>query len=206
MPEPLTSSEVNSQTDPSVAKQYDTTTPIPQQLTDLYHITDALSTCLLGTSRPNIGPVARSMAIAKRSGPDFLFLANTHSQKFSDLSHSSTVSITFQNSSTQDWVSISGTATKTDNKDPRIKEIYKPGVNAWFGDLGDGVHTGGPEDPRMAVIEVKTNYVVYWKSEVSMLGYAKEVVQAAVTGKVANTGALRELKEAELEKARQLGG
>jgi len=203
MPEPLTSSEVNSHTDPSVAKQYDNSAPLDTQLSDLYAITDKLSTCLLGTVRPQIGPVHRSMALAKRSGPDFSFLANKHSQKFKDLEHSSEVSITFQNSSTQDWVSIAGTATHVDNNDPRIKDLYKPGVNAWFGDLGDGTHTGGPEDPRMAVIDVKAKYITYWKSEVSMLGYAKEVGQAALTGKVANTGVLRELKTGELEKARQ---
>jgi len=217
MPESLTKSEITSQTDPSVAKQYDTTSPLSQKLSDLYAITDALKIGLLGTIRPNLipnsssspsGPVSRSMAVAKRQGPDFLFLANTHSKKFTDLAHNPTVSLTFQNSSTQDWVSIAGTATKAsgDSTDPRIKEIYKPGVNAWFGDLGDGVHTGGPEDPRMAIIEVKAQYVTYWKSEVSSVGYVKEVVVAAVTGKVANTGVLRELGEKELEEARRMEG
>lgn len=96
------------------------------------------------------------MAIAKRTGPDFLFLANGHSQKFSDLEKNKECSITFQNSSNQDWVSITGEAVTTSNEDPRIKEIWSKGTKAWFGDLGDGVHTGGPEDPRMKLIEVKS--------------------------------------------------
>lgn len=97
------------------------------------------------------------MAIAKRTGPDFLFLANAHSQKFNDLEQHKVVTLTFQNSSTQDWVSVTGSATTTSNSDPRIKEIYSKATSAWFGDLGDGVYTGGPEDPRMTLIEVKPN-------------------------------------------------
>lgn len=95
------------------------------------------------------------MAVAKRSGPDFLFLANNHSKKFEDIEHLKQVTLTFQNSSNQDWVSITGNATTASNSDPRIKEIYSKPTAAWFGDLGDGVHTGGPEDPRMTLIEIQ---------------------------------------------------
>ncbi|MCJ1230315.1 hypothetical protein MMC12_006987 [Toensbergia leucococca] len=144
------------------------------------------------------------MAIAKRSGPDFLFLANTDSQKFADLDADKTCQLTFQNSSTQDWASVTGTATTISNSDPRIKELYGMGaVRAWFGDLGDGEHDGTAGDPRMALIEVKSRYVAYWKSTVGSLGFVKEVGVAAVTGKVAETGVQRELGEEALEEARK---
>jgi pyridoxine/pyridoxamine 5'-phosphate oxidase len=51
------------------------------------------------------------MATARRDGPDFLFLANAHSKKISDLESNKEVQITFQDSKTQDWISVSGTAT-----------------------------------------------------------------------------------------------
>lgn len=95
------------------------------------------------------------MAVAKRTGPDFLFLANAHSQKFDDLEKNKIATISFHNSSTQDWISVTGEAVTTSNDDPRIKEIYTKTVSAWFGDLKDGVHTGGPEDPRMKLIEIQ---------------------------------------------------
>jgi general stress protein 26 len=144
------------------------------------------------------------MAIARRDGPDFLFLSNAHAQKFSDLDQNKEVQITFQDTKTQDWISVSGTATTTSNSDPRIKEVWSRGAAAWFGDLGDGKHTGGPEDPRMTLIEVKSKYVTYYKTDVGMVGYLTEVVAANVTGGVANTGKLRELKEADLEQARSM--
>ena len=144
------------------------------------------------------------MAVSKRNGPDFLFLANVHSRKFDDLRNSDTASITFQDSSSQNWVSIAGKATKASNADPRIKELYSKTISAWFGDLGDGVHNGGPEDPRMALIEVKPHYIVYWKSTVGAIGFAKEVAVATATGKVANTGVTREFESADIEKMREV--
>lgn len=143
------------------------------------------------------------MHVAKRDGPDFLFIANNHSQKFSDLDNDKTAQVTFQNSSSQDWVSVSGKATVVDNKDPRIKQLYSRGTSAWFGDLGDGVHNGTADDPRMALIEVKSHYVAYWKSTVTSVGFVKEVALASMQGKVANTGVQRHLTEEDLKNARE---
>ena len=195
MPEPLTSSQIDSKTDPTVATQWDSTTPKKEQLQDFYKTVDGLRTGLLTTIREGVGPVSRSMAVAKREGnvpflsskssipfskalrpswsspaaivppysipfqsttylpsptnnnilgPDFLFLSNNHSSKFTDLARDPTAQVTFQNSSSQDWVSISGTATTTSNSDPRIKQLYSKGMSAWFGDLGDGIPSLSP--------------------------------------------------------------
>lgn len=144
------------------------------------------------------------MAVGRRSGPDMLFLANAHSKKFSDLAENKEVQVTFQDSKTMDWITISGTATTTSNTDPRIKEIWSNGVKAWFGDLGDGKHDGSADDPRMTLIEVKAKYISYYLTKVGLLGYAKEVGMAAVTGKVADTGVLRELGEQDIELARRM--
>ncbi|MCJ1467354.1 hypothetical protein MMC07_005978 [Pseudocyphellaria aurata] len=203
MPQPLSASDIDSKTDPTVSVQFDNETPKDQQVQDFYKTVDSLKTSLLTTIRSGVGPVARSMAVAKRVGPDFLFIANKHSRKFEDIENSKEALVTFQNSSTQDWVSITGTITVASNDDPRIKELYNPALSAWFGDLGDGVHTGKAEDPRMALIEVKSKYISYWNSKVTSLGFLKEVGLAALTGKVADTGIQRELLEKDIEAARQ---
>ncbi|MCJ1456308.1 hypothetical protein MMC28_006668 [Mycoblastus sanguinarius] len=203
MPEPLKASDVHSQIDPTLSNQWDDTTPKKDQIQEFYKTVDGLKIGLLTTIRDNIGPVSRSMAIAKRVGPDFLFLANKHSTKFSDLEQNKTAQVTFQNSSSQDWVSVSGTVVTTANDDPRIKELYSKGTSAWFGDLGDGVHNGTADDPRMAIIEVKAKYISYWKSTVTSLGFMKEVAQASFTGQVANTGVQRQLVEKDIEEMRK---
>ncbi|KAL8912124.1 MAG: hypothetical protein Q9171_002840 [Xanthocarpia ochracea] len=205
MVKPLTQDEVDNKVDPSVSTQWDETTPIDEQFKEMYKIVDGLKGGLLTTIRPGIGPTSRAMAVAKRVGPDFLFLANNHSEKFKDLKSDKTAQVTFQNSSNMDWVSVSGEAVTISNDDPRIKQIYSKGVNAWFGDLGDGVHTGMPDDPRMTLIEVKANYITYWKSTASLPGFIKEVGQASLTGKVADTGVNRRLTDKDIQKARDSG-
>lgn len=55
MPERLTKEEVNSKTDPSVAKQWDDETPVEKKFEDFYGIADGLGVCLLGTNRPGVG-------------------------------------------------------------------------------------------------------------------------------------------------------
>ena len=34
-------------------------------------------------------------------------------------------------------------------------------VKALIGDLGDGIHDASADDPRMALIEMKSNYITY---------------------------------------------
>lgn len=176
-----------------------------QQFQHFYDLTSKIKTCLLTTFRPDAGPVARSMAVAKRQGPDFLFLANGHSKKFQDLKNDPTAQVTFQNSTgNQDWASVAGKATVASNNDPRIGQLWNKGVKAWFGDLGDGVHDGGPEDPRMCLIEIKANYITYWRATTGALGFLKETTIAPLTGEVAQTGVTREMGKEDIEKARAM--
>lgn len=142
------------------------------------------------------------MAVARRTGPDLLFLANKHSNKFDDLDANKEVNVSFQNSSTQDWVSITGEATTVSNSDPRIEQVWNRGAAAWFGDAGDGVHTGKADDPRMSLIEVKAKYICYYKADSTAVGFAKELVASNITGGVATTGKLRELQTNDIQSQR----
>ena len=92
-------------------------------------------------------------------------------------------------------MTITGEVTKASSDDHKVQELYVPPVSAWFGDLGDGVHNGTADDPRMAVIEVKPKYIAYWKATTGKLGFFKEVSIGAYTGKVAQTGLHREFNE-----------
>ena len=65
MPQPLTKDMVDSKTDPSVATQWDRETPKDQQIEDFYKTVDGMKIGLLTTIRDGIGPVSRSMAVAK---------------------------------------------------------------------------------------------------------------------------------------------
>lgn len=56
----------------------------------------------------------------------------------------------------------------------------------------------------MSLIAVKSKYISCWKHTVSSLGFMKEAGVAIITGKVAETGVSRELKERDIEKARSM--
>lgn len=120
-----------------------------------------------------------------------------------DLESDKTAQVTFQDSSSQNWASITGKVVVADNSDPRIKELNNAFSSAWFGDLGDGVHNGTADDPRVALIEVKAEYITYWLSTSTTLGFLKEIAQSNLTGQVATTGVTRELKKQAIEKARE---
>lgn len=69
------------------------------------------------------------MAVAKPTGPDFLFLENAISQKFDDIETNKVTNLYFHDSSNQDWISVTGETVVSSNDDPMIKEVYTKGVS-----------------------------------------------------------------------------
>jgi abnormal spindle-like microcephaly-associated protein len=55
MPENLTHGEVNSKTDPSVAKQYDEETPKDQQIEEFFKLVDGNKVSMFNTYRNGVG-------------------------------------------------------------------------------------------------------------------------------------------------------
>jgi hypothetical protein len=71
-----------------------------------------------------------------------------------------------------------------------------------MGDLGDGKHDGGPEDPRIVLIKVKATTAQYATSKKTLIGSAIEVAKGAVTGEPAGVNKLRYLSESDLQQWR----
>lgn len=65
MPDQLKKEHIDSKTDPTVANQWDDKTPKHEQIEEFYKTVDGMKIGLLTTIRGGIGPVSRSMAIAK---------------------------------------------------------------------------------------------------------------------------------------------
>lgn len=72
-----------------------------------------------------------------------------------------------------------------------------------MGDLGDGKHDGGPEDPRIGVIRVKMQTAVYAINKKALPARMAEVAKGTVTGKPASVNKLREIDEEEVARWRQ---
>ena len=133
-------------------------------------------------------------------GVDFIFHANSESGKTDDLDAHPEVNLGFLQPSGE-WASISGHASiETDRG--KVREFYSPHLKAWMGDLGDGTHDGGPEDPRIVLIKVQSKTVQYAISRRTMVGAAVEMVKGVVTGEAPQVNKLRHISEEELQQAR----
>lgn len=170
-------------------------------------LSNFVSQCKFGMMTTRIGSTglltSRCMALAAKEGGglDLLFHTNTESGKTDDLKSDPKINIAFLNP-TGEWASISGEASiVTDRK--TVRKYYSPGLKAWLGDLEDGTHDGGPEDPRIGVIKVTAKTATYAISSGTLLGRGAEIVKGVVTGSAPNVNKLRELSEDEIQQWRQ---
>ncbi len=83
-----------------------------------------------------------------------------------------------------------------------VEKYYGVHLKAWLGDLQDGVHDGGVNDPRIGVIQVKMMTAHYSVPQKSKIDRMAEVAQGIVTRKPAVMNKLREISEAEVKQWR----
>ncbi|KAI2624596.1 pyridoxamine 5'-phosphate oxidase [Hypomontagnella submonticulosa] len=146
--------------------------------------------------------VSRCMAVAGKEGGDIdlTFTTNTESHKTDELKADKHTNISFCDSSGQ-WASFAGDASIETNRDI-VKKYYSPTLKAWLGDLGDGVHDGSANDPRIGVLKVRTSSVTYAITDKSIIGRAAEVAKGTMTGEPARVNKLREISEKEVQQWR----
>jgi general stress protein 26 len=135
--------------------------------------------------------------LQENGGIDLIFHTNTESGKTSDIDSDPHTNISFLNSSGE-WASVSGTSSIVTDRE-YVHKYYSPALKAWLGDLGDGKHDGGPDDPRIGVIRVKAVTATYAVVRKSAIARGVEIAQGIVTGKTAQVNKLRELTEQEIE-------
>ena len=173
---------------------------LKEKVEDLFTFIDKTKICLMTAQTAGSDLLtSRAMALAAKEGNgfDLLFHTNTESGKTDDLQTHPSVNIGFINNSGE-WASISGHATiETDRS--IVKKHYSPALKAWIGDLGDGKHDGGPEDPRIGIIRVKTSTATYAVSNSTTLGSFVELAKGVASGQPPKVNKLRELTEAEIQ-------
>jgi len=99
--------------------------------------------------------------------------------------------------SSGEWASISGTSSIITDRSV-VKKYYSPALKAWLGDLGDGKHDGGPDDPRIGVIKVSTNTATYAIVRKNPVSRGIEIAQGVVTGNAPAVNKLREISVEEV--------
>ncbi|GAB7360822.1 hypothetical protein MBLNU230_g0808t2 [Neophaeotheca triangularis] len=172
---------------------------LQEKVEDLTTFIDKCKFCMMTTMTGDGKLASRCMALAAKegNGVDLIFHTNTESGKTDDLDAHPEINIGFLDPSGQ-WASISGKAqVETDRE--KVRAYYSPALKAWLGDLGDGKHDGGPEDPRIGVIKVSAKTAQYAVSRRTAIGGAVEFAKGVVTGETAQVNKLRHLEESEIQ-------
>jgi len=187
-------------------KNRDNEVPLEKKLDDLYELIDGIATAMVTTRRDDGHLVSRAMQTQRRTtGTDLWFMTNLESEKFEELARDPHVNVAYYKDRTREWVSVSGHALLVRDRD-LIDSLYKPDWKAWLGDTGDGKRDGGPHDPRIALILVEADSVVYSKSDRPMPLALFQVAKAMITGEPPKVADLRELGPDEIEKGQGLAG
>jgi general stress protein 26 len=173
--------------------------PTGKKLEDLYALIEGMEIAMFTTRRADGQLVSRPMATQTQAeGSDLWFVTDIESEKLDELEHDPHVNLAYYRDGTREWVSVSGTATVTQDR-RAIHELYRPDWKAWFGDQG-GDRDGGPDDPRLALILVDVQLATYLKVDKPKPVVLFEVVKGMVTGTPPNVGEQRHVTEAEIKR------
>jgi general stress protein 26 len=144
--------------------------------------------------------VSRPMAMQKRNEyADLWFVTDVESHKLDELANDGHVNLAFYKDRTREWVSVAGTARISRDR-ALIAELYQPDWRAWFGDEG-GERDGGPGDPRLALVFVEAQSVIYSITTKPQPLVLFEVAKAMITGNPPDVADERQMGERELRRA-----
>ncbi|KAL9096371.1 MAG: hypothetical protein Q9165_001368 [Trypethelium subeluteriae] len=191
--------------DPYVQKNLENP-DLKDKVDDLVGFVEKSKFCMMTTRIASSGLlVSRCMALAAKegNGVDLLFHANSESGKTDDLETDPDINLAFLNPSGE-WASISGRASLITDRSV-VKKYYSTALKAWIGDLGDGKHDGGPEDPRILVIKVNAKTAQYAIARRTAVGGFVEFAKGVATGQAPEVNKLRHLSEEELQQWREQG-
>jgi general stress protein 26 len=189
--------------DKSTENDKDTNVPTEKKLDDLYELIDGIEVAMFTTRRPDWHLVTRPMQVQERTaGTDLWFVADLETHKLEELAHDPHVNLGFYKNRTREWVSVSGTAIVTQDRE-LVRGLYKPDWKAWFPRVDDA-RDGGPDDPRIALILVEAHSAIYMRTNKSRPVILFEVVKGILTGRGARVGEEKLIGPREIEKAQRL--
>jgi general stress protein 26 len=179
----------------------DENVPTERKIEELYKLIDGIEVAMFTTRTPEGHLVSRPMQVQGHEpalGADLWFVTDIETHKLDELQTDPNVNLAFYRSSSREWVSVSGRARIIRDRE-KIREMYKPDWRIWFGDLGDE-RDGGPEDPRITLISVEADSVIYMLNDTPAPVALFEVAKGMVTGQPVDLGKTRHLTGAEMHR------
>lgn len=162
-------------------------TPTEKKLEELYQLIDGMEIAMLTTQSADGSLVSRPMATQQQTAKcDLWFVTNIETDKVSEIQSHPEVSVAYYNPSSMEWVSVSGRAVITQDRQ-KIRELHQPDWTMWFENEG-GNRDGGPDDPRLALILVEAHSVHYLISKYSKPRVLFEMGKSFLSGKTPDVG------------------
>lgn len=168
-----------------------------KKLEELDRLIDGIETAMFTTRRHDGHLVSRPMATQERIGDaDLWFVTDADANKLDELVMDPHVNCSYYNNKTREWVSVSGVARIVRDK-KKIRQLYKPDWRIWFADEG-GERDGSADDPRLTLIFVEADSVVYMKNDKPRPLVLWEVIKGIVTKSEPDVGEVRHIGGGEL--------
>jgi len=158
-----------------------------EKLEEFQKLVDDFDLAMLVTEAEDGAIVSRVMATQKRRpGVDMWFVTTADDEKVAEILAMPEVNVSYVNNGSRDWVSVSGTATINQDR-ATIRALYQADWKAWFPDEG-GDRNGGPDDPRIALIDVDAHRVTYFRNTDSKPVALFKILRAMATGRAPDFG------------------
>lgn len=165
------------------------------EIEKLYAQIEDIETAMMVTRRADGHLRSRAMATQRRApGADLWFVTLEGAAKIADLEHDSHVNLSYYNSRSREWVSVSGLAAISRDR-ATIRELYAPDWKMWFPDSGDP-RDGTPDDPRMVLIGVTVHAAEFLEINKPTPVLLFELAKGWVTGTEPDLGEMRSVGRA----------
>jgi general stress protein 26 len=157
------------------------------ELEHVYDLIDEIEIAMMTTRRGDGHLDSRAMATQQRAdGADLWFVTDEDSGKLRDLEADPHVNLAYYKDRTREWVSVSGLATLSRDRD-KIRELYAPDWKIWFAEDGDPRH-GTAEDPRLVLIGVEIHGASFLEIDKPRPVVLYELAKGFLTGDAAELG------------------
>jgi general stress protein 26 len=166
---------------------------------ELRKLVNDIEIAMMTTRREDGQLVSRPMAIQKEApGADFWFVTARDTDKVLELTRDPHVNLAFYKDRTREFVSVSGTAVLTDDRE-LIRRLYAPDWKMWFEDQG-GAFDGSADDPRLLLIGVTAVSAHFLSVDKPQAVVLFQVLKGMVTGSKPDIGEVKEVAGSEIHK------
>lgn len=119
---------------------------------------------------------SRPMTLQNRSVDEddtLWFFMSRSGDPVADIQGDSIVNVSFANTDSDSYVSVSGRASLVEDR-ARREQLWNKAAQAWF--------PNGVDDPDVALVQVKITHASYWDVKASKLMQLYEMAKSVVTG------------------------